>query len=762
MANTILHKRSSTTGSIPTAGSLSQGELALNTADGSIYMLLADGTTVAKVGQDLDAFNQDLLPDADVTRSLGSPTLQWKDVYVGPGSLYVNGQKVLEENAGTIVVSADTDQNVQLKTTGAGDIEFFPSASGVIQMKGTLSVLAGKNFTSSDANPISVAVGFNMNNEEITNLATPTLTASAATKGYVDQNVRTDAQIRGLFTAGGSIAYNDTTGHISFTERTDGEVRGLISVTDNGGDGSLSYNASTGVITYTGPSATEVRSHFTGGTGVSITSGSIAIGQSVATTATPQFAQTTLTSAPTLSTHAATKAYVDTAISSVGDASTLNGQAGTYYLDWTNTTNKPDPVITLAGDATGSVTLTDLTSGTLTVAVVNDSHNHSSSAGTFNVGTDLSVGGNATITGNLTVSGTTTTVNSNTVNIGDNIIVLNSDETGTPSQNGGFEVERGTSANVSFVWDETNDRFTTGGQNLVANSFIGSLNGNANTATTLATARNIALTGDVTGSASFNGSANATITATVANNSHTHTSANISDATSANTANKIVERDASGNFSAGTITANLTGNATTATRFQTARTINGVSFNGTANITVEPYISNDDTGDTNCPVVFSANSTAGFKRLYEDSAFYFDNTSNILYAGTFSGTATQAQYADLAEMYTADAEIEPGTVVMFGGDAEVTECTEDGTTKVAGVVSTNPAYLMNKDTDGVAVALRGRVPCKVTGSVKKGDMLVAAGEGRARQESDPSVGQVIGKALEDSEGDAIIEIVVSG
>jgi len=64
---------------------------------------------------------------------------------------------------------------------------------------------------------------------------------------------------------------------------------------------------------------------------------------------------------------------------------------------------------------------------------------------------------NMILAGNLTVNGTTTSVNSNEVNIGDSIIVLNSDETGTPSENGGFEIERGTSANVSFVWNETDD-----------------------------------------------------------------------------------------------------------------------------------------------------------------------------------------------------------------------------------------------------------------------------------------------------------------
>ena len=74
--------------------------------------------------------------------------------------------------------------------------------------------------------------------------------------------------------------------------------------------------------------------------------------------------------------------------------------------------------------------------------------------------------GTVVIAGNLTVNGVTTSVNSNEVNIGDSIIVLNSDETGTPSQDGGFEIERGTSSNVSFVWDETNDYWSLGGEEL--------------------------------------------------------------------------------------------------------------------------------------------------------------------------------------------------------------------------------------------------------------------------------------------------------
>ena len=148
---------------------------------------------------------------------------------------------------------------------------------------------------------------------------------------------------------------------------------------------------------------------------------------------------------------------------------------------------------------------------------------------------------NVIITGDLTVNGTTTTVNSNTVNIGDNIIVLNADETGVPSQDGGIEIERGTGTNRRFIWDESTDRWSTEGQNLDAGTFIGALSGNATTASTLQTARTISLGGDLSGSASFNGGSNITISATVSSNAvalGTNTTGNYV-ATIAGTANEI-------------------------------------------------------------------------------------------------------------------------------------------------------------------------------------------------------------------------------
>jgi hypothetical protein len=139
---------------------------------------------------------------------------------------------------------------------------------------------------------------------------------------------------------------------------------------------------------------------------------------------------------------------------------------------------------------------------------------------------------------------------------------------------------------------------------------------------------------------------------------------------------------------------------------------------------------------------------------------------NTMYAQVFNGTATTAKYADLAENYIADADYEPGTVVVFGGEAEVTTTSTKGDRRVAGIVSTDPAYLMNSELDAVntvAVALQGRVPCKVIGSVFKGDMLVASAiAGYAMVDNDPKIGTVIGKAVETKlEPDkGVVEVVV--
>ena len=140
---------------------------------------------------------------------------------------------------------------------------------------------------------------------------------------------------------------------------------------------------------------------------------------------------------------------------------------------------------------------------------------------------------------------------------------------------------------------------------------------------------------------------------------------------------------------------------------------------------------------------------------------YKDIHASTVYAATFDVIA-----ADLAENYLADAEYEPGTVLIFGGEYEVTTTTKKGDTRVAGVVTTNPATIMNSALEGdyvAGMALQGRVPCKVLGRVRKGDILVTASvPGYAIATDNPQVGTIVGKSLEnkDTPEKGIIEVAV--
>jgi hypothetical protein len=205
-------------------------------------------------------------------------------------------------------------------------------------------------------------------NLDLSSKSTSDLTEGATNLYYTD--ARWDTKLAAADT-------DDLTEGATNLYYTDARARASISVSDTGGDGSLSYDANTGVLTYTGPSASEVRAHFSAGTGVTLSSGEISIGQAVATTS--------------------------------------------------------------------DVTFNDVT-----------------------------------VNGDLTVSGTTTTVNTETINLADNQIVLNSNYSGsTPTENAGIEVNRGggTAPNKTLVWDETADKWTVGGETFVAGTFEGALTG---------------------------------------------------------------------------------------------------------------------------------------------------------------------------------------------------------------------------------------------------------------------------------------------
>jgi hypothetical protein len=276
----------------------------------------------------------------------------------------------------------------------------------------------------------------------------------------------------------------------------------------------------------------------------------------------------------------------------------------------------------------------------------------------------------------------------------------------------------------------------------------------ATTADSWTNSRSITITGDATGTTLFNGSANATLNLSVGY------------ATNAGTASATT----------GSVTFNNSG----------LGDVSGTQFNGSNNRIIS-YNSigspkTDGTGATGTwPININGNAatstTAGSTSVVTSGGSV---TTTIITAGTAltqgsiegawvltAGSKLQATYADLAEWYIADKPYAPGDVLVFGGIDEVTTTKEFCDHRVAGVVTTNPAYVMNdgiKDvTNAVCIALQGRVPCRVIGAVRKGDLLVTSTlEGYAVRGFAPSTGTVIGKALENKETTqpGIIEIAV--
>jgi hypothetical protein len=276
----------------------------------------------------------------------------------------------------------------------------------------------------------------------------------------------------------------------------------------------------------------------------------------------------------------------------------------------------------------------------------------------------------------------------------------------------------GSGANVSSI-SATNISSGTLAQARLANASL-TVNGTSialgGSGTITATATGTLTIGTGLGGTSYNGSTGVTITNTGVTSIVAGTNIAVSGAT-------------------GAVTVSVTGTVPSATSATTA---------GTVTTAAQPNITSVGTLSS---LAVTGNITAG-------------NVSATL----FTGTATQARYADLAENYAADADYAPGTVLIFGGTAEVTVANAAGDTRIAGVVSTDPAHLMNSTIDcehPAAVALTGRVPTRVTGTVRKGDMMVAAGNGQAQACATPALGSVIGKALADFDGiSGVIEVVV--
>ena len=292
----------------------------------------------------------DIIPSANITYDLGSSTMMWKDVYIGPGSLYINGKKVIEDDSGTISITTDINEDLKFTTSGTGTLKLI--SSNGINITGQLGAVSGD---------LQIGDHMDMNSSLIKQVATPVSTTDAANKAYVDS----------------------------------------------------------------------------------------------------------------------------AASSAVSDGSNaVSGTTGTF-------------------------------SGAVTVA------------------------------GDLTVNGTTTSVSTTNVTFDDNIFILNSNTTGTPSENSGFEVERGDSLNVQFLWNETDDRWSTGTDTFHAGAMVSAT-----------------ITGDLTGDVTGNiiGNSAGVHTGTVSGNVTGNLTGNSAGVHTGNVIGDVTGN--TGGTHTGAVTGNVTGNVT--------------------------------------------------------------------------------------------------------------------------------------------------------------------------------------------------------
>lgn len=510
-----------------------------------------------------------------------------------PGILTANSALIVDGSSKIDVLNVDNitiDGNTISSTNSNGDV--------ILSANGTGSI--------------------NVSSSKITNLATPTLSTDAATKGYVDSNFLGFGSNTFVIAAdSGSadpIAVGETVTFAGGTGLSSTVANNTITIDlDNTGVVANTYGSSTAVPVITVDAQGRITSANTasistdlsiaadsgtdqvsllsetltiaGGTGltssvanntvtIDLDNTTVAAGSYGSATAVASFtvdAQGRLTAASNTTiaiTSSAVTDFTEAAQDAIATAFTAGTQSGLSITYDDNagsfSFNVNDPTITLSGDVTGSATMTNLGNITINTTIEANSvalgtdttgdyvatvtggtgvtvtgSGGETAAVTVAIGQDVSTTANVTfnnitvngtlnsdditastvtISGNLVVTGTTTTVNTETIELADNLIVLNSNlDPGTaPSQDSGIEINRGSSANVSFVWDETNDTWSTNGQSLTAS---GGFIGNASTASKWLTARTITLGGDLSGSVSIDGTANVTLTATIAENS---------------------------------------------------------------------------------------------------------------------------------------------------------------------------------------------------------------------------------------------------
>ena len=750
-------------------------------------------TSTTTMGGDLTMTGH-ILPSANITYDLGSATKMWKDVYIGPGSLYINGKKVIEDDSGSINITTDNNEDLKLTTAGTGTLKFI-SGNG-INFTGELGAVSGD---------LQIGDHIDMNSSLIKELATPVSSTDAANKAYVDTTSGTavtggsnagsftTVTTSGNATIGGNLTVNGTTTSINTNVLDIGD--NIIELNSDE-TGAPSQNAGIDVqrgtslskqllwdesvdkwtvgaetfiaATFEGDLTGDVTGGVTGdvvgnvtGNVTGNTSGSAGTVTSIADHLKDEdnMASDSATHVPT---QQSVKAYVDSSVAGKDNSDEITeGSTNLYYTD-----ARSRAAISVSGDisynsSTGVISTTGLAS---------------SDTG------DLAEGSNLYFTnervddrvGTLIVGGTNVTA---TYDDAAGTLTLVSADTTYSIQDGELSKNNFTDADHSKL------------DAIEAAATADQTDAEIRAAVEAATDSNVFTDADH----SKLDAIEATADVTDATNVAAAGAVMESDATTA-AMSFVVDEDNMASDSATKVPTQQSVKAYTDAR-ETAITTAYQSYADTAEADAKTY------ADTEIAALVDS-SPAAMNTLNElaaalgDDANYATTTTNAiatklaLAGGTmsgdiamggnditgggdatftnFNGQATTAKYADLAERYAADAVYEEGTVVSFGGNMEVTASHGYGSMKIAGVVSMKPAFAMNEDAGSndthPYVALQGRVPCKVMGDVSKGDILVASDEsGFATKwmdaDSDPRMTAYIGIAISDAV-DGMVEVKV--
>ena len=485
---------------------------------------------------------------------------------------------------------------------------------------------------------------------------------------------------------------------------------------------------------------------------------------------------------------------------------------GLVYADtqWKLITDDPIIIGTTALSFTQNYSANSISSGTSNVSVYSNANVTISAAGTPNVLSIASSG--ATVKGNLLPDANVTYslgstsqrwkdlwISNSTIYIGETNITAS----GTTLIVGGANVVTQTSSgnitasnvnvtgeivavgNVTGNYILGNGALLTGVITSVANINSGTSNitvvspggnitvgiaGTSNVAVFSSTGQNITgyltTSGNITGlnfignGSTLTNLTGANVTGTVANATYATSAGSATSATSATTAGTVTTAAQPNITSVGTLSSLTVSGNITAGNLTGATLVSATNLAGTITTAAQPNITS--IGSLGTLTVNSGNITGAV--IINAGANSVGNIgSSTGYFNTAHVKAALAQYADLAEMYVADADYAPGTVVEFGGNFEITQTTTSCSTAVAGIISTNPSYLMNSAQSGeivLPVALTGRVPCQVLGPVKKGDVLVSSNLSGIAQRigSNWQPGCTVGKAMEDI-SESIVKVI---